>query len=65
MLLVHIELSELVCYEIKGLYAVTVAVHKCEASLSLHHPGQSVHRLNTPSKESQWPCSDILIMYNA
>ena len=31
---------------------VTVCVHNCEAPPSHHHPGQSVRRLNTPSKES-------------
>ena len=35
------------------MYAVTVDVHKCICH-SHHHPGLSVHRLNTPSKESQW-----------
>ena len=48
--LVCIELSELVCYEIN---VVTVGIHKCGASLSHHHLGPSVHRLNTPSKEFQ------------
>ena len=46
---------------------VTVGVHKCGAPLSHHHHGQSVHRLNIPSKESQWsqqwPYSDIVIIY--
>ena len=38
---------------IKVMYVVTVDVHKCGAPPSHHqHPGQSVHRLNTPSKES-------------
>ena len=62
--LVCIELSELVCYEIN---VVTVGVHKCGvASPSHHHPGQSVHRLNSPSKESQWSqqwaCRDIVMV---
>ena len=36
---------------IKVMY---VDVHKCGAPPSHHqHPGQSVHRLNTPSMESQ------------
>ena len=46
-----------VMYEVKFLcmYKVTVGVHKCNSPLSHHyHPGQSVHRQNTPSKESQW-----------
>ena len=34
------------------IYAVTVGVHKCGVVPS-HYSGQSVHRLNTPSKESQ------------
>ena len=59
--LVCIELSELVWYEIN---VVTVGIHKCGASLSHHHPGQSVHKLNTPSKEfqwsQQWACRDIV-----
>ena len=38
---------------IKVNYVVNVDVHKCGAPPS-HHPGQSVHRLNTPSMESQW-----------
>ena len=31
-----------------------------------HHHGQSVHRLNTPSKESQWSWSysNIVMMYS-
>ena len=39
---------------IKVMYVVNVDVHKCGVPPSHHHPGQSVHRLNTPSKESQW-----------
>ena len=37
---------------------ITVDVHKCGVLLSQHHPGQPVHRLNTPLKVSQqsWPC---------
>ena len=52
------------CHEISlYLYTkVTVRVHNCEAPPSHHHPGQSVCRLNTPSKESQWsqqwPCNN-------
>ena len=38
------------CYEIKVMSAITVGVHKCRSPLSHHHPGQPVHRLNTPSK---------------
>ena len=60
-ILVCIELSELVWYKIN---VVTVGIHKCGASLSHHHPGQSVHKLNTPSKEfqwsQQWACRDIV-----
>ena len=33
--------------------AVTVGAHKCRFPLSRHHPSQSAHRLNTPSKASQ------------
>ena len=46
-------------YEVKFLcmYNVTVGVHKCSSPLFHHHPVQSVHRLNTPSMESQWSCS--------
>ena len=36
-----------------SLYSVTVGVHKCRSPLPHHHPGQSVHRQNTPSKKSQ------------
>ena len=50
-----------VCYEIKVLRAVTVGVHKCGAPPSHHHLGQSVRRLNTPSKKSQWHYSDIVM----
>ena len=32
---------------------VTVGIHKCGSPPCHHHPGQFVHRLNTPSKESQ------------
>ena len=33
--------------------AVTAGAHKCRVPLSHHHPSQSAHRLNTPSKASQ------------
>ena len=51
-------LSQCVC-ENKSLsytgimHAVTVGAHKCMFPLSYHHPSQSAHRLNTPSKASQ------------
>ena len=36
-----------------SLYSITVGVHKCSSPPSHRHSGQSAHRLNTPSKESQ------------
>ena len=39
----------------ESINAITVGIHKCRPPLSHHqHNGQSLHRLNTPSKESQW-----------
>ena len=44
--------------------SIAMVVHKCGVLPSQHHPGQPVHRLNIPSKESQqsWPYKDIMVI---